>query len=657
MTTIPISPDIIQVNPAVLEAGGGGFALTGLVLTNNTRVPIGTVKTFDSALEVGDFFGLNSHQYSFAQVYFGGYDNATELPGSLLYTQYNPDNVAAWLQGGDVASFTLAQLQAITGNLSVTIDGYVWTATGVTLAAATSPSNAATIIQGDLVAPAAPASATGVVATEASSFTASIGGFVMYVTNLASGTIVPGTKISGTGVLSNTFVDYQLSGTPGGNGTYAVNLSQVVPSTTITGAYGQLTVSGSVTGAFAVGQTLTGSGVVAGTQITALGSGTGGDGTYFVNNATAVASTAVTGNATAPVVTYDSVSGAFIFTSGVRGPASSIAAATGSLATALELSAATGAITSQGANPSTPNAFMSTLIQTTQNWATFTYDYDIDGGPGSAWTQRLAFSLWNSLQNKRYAFIEWDTDPNPANTFPAASSFGAQLQGLAYDGTCPNWEPSDQFLAAFVMGMTAAIDFNATGGRITTAFKSLAGLTAGVTTASAATNLAGNPQVANSFGNGYNFYGAYASANQGFIMYQRGTISGSFVWYDTYVNQIWLNQSFISDLANYLKAANSIPYNAAGYAAIEQVLQDTINTAINAGVIVAGVQLSASQVLAVNQAAGKNIASTLQAQGWYFLTQPTTAAQRAARTSPPFVFYYCDGGSIQAINMASIVVQ
>jgi hypothetical protein len=49
-----------------------------------------------------------------------------------------------------------------------------------------------------------------------------------------------------------------------------------------------------VTGAFVVGQPLSGTGVVAGTTITALGTGTGGDGTYYVSNNTAVASTTIT---------------------------------------------------------------------------------------------------------------------------------------------------------------------------------------------------------------------------------------------------------------------------------------------------------------------------------------------------------------------------
>jgi len=57
-----------------------------------------------------------------------------------------------------------------------------------------------------------------------------------------------------------------------------------------------LTVSATPSGALGPGQTLSGSGVASGTQITAFGTGTGGTGTYTVNNSQTVASKAMTAN-------------------------------------------------------------------------------------------------------------------------------------------------------------------------------------------------------------------------------------------------------------------------------------------------------------------------------------------------------------------------
>jgi hypothetical protein len=134
------------------------------------------------------------------------------------------------------------------------------------------------------------------IAAGTSSVTGSIAGNVLTVTAVGSGTVYPGTTISGTGVATGTQIVSQLSGTAGGIGTYSVSIpEQTVASTAISGTYGILTVGGTVAGTFGVGQTLSGTNVVAGTAITALGTGTGGAGTYIVNNNTVVASTAITG--------------------------------------------------------------------------------------------------------------------------------------------------------------------------------------------------------------------------------------------------------------------------------------------------------------------------------------------------------------------------
>ena len=133
------------------------------------------------------------------------------------------------------------------------------------------------------------------IAAETSSFTGSIVDNLMTVTGAVTGTIYPGTTISGTNVASGTLVVSQASGTAGGDGTYYVSIpdQSVAAGTTISGTYGLLTVGGTVTGTWAVGGTISGTSVVAGTAITALGTGTGGAGTYVVNNNTVVASTAI----------------------------------------------------------------------------------------------------------------------------------------------------------------------------------------------------------------------------------------------------------------------------------------------------------------------------------------------------------------------------
>lgn len=144
-------------------------------------------------------------------------------------------------------------------------------------------------------APAGAASGTASsVAAETSSFTGTITGNVLTASGTITGTIYPGTTISGTNVATGTVVTAQLTGTPGGDGTYSVSIpEQTVASTTITGTYGLLTVGGTVVAGFQVGSVITGTGITATTTITALVTGAGGAGTYVVNVNTVVASTTI----------------------------------------------------------------------------------------------------------------------------------------------------------------------------------------------------------------------------------------------------------------------------------------------------------------------------------------------------------------------------
>lgn len=69
-----------------------------------------------------------------------------------------------------------------------------------------------------------------------SSFTGSIAGTTLTVTASASGSILGGQPLVGTGVTASTVVTGQTSGTAGGIGTYTVNQSQTVASESMTTA-------------------------------------------------------------------------------------------------------------------------------------------------------------------------------------------------------------------------------------------------------------------------------------------------------------------------------------------------------------------------------------------------------------------------------------
>lgn len=648
MTTIPAS-SIVEVIPNVLSAGGNALVMNGILLTENIRVPIGQVKAFpNDGSSVSAFFGPSSFEAQLAAIYFGGFNTSTQKPSTILFTQYNQAAVAAYLEGGPIDQLTLSELQAISGTLSLPVDGYARATASVDFASANSFSAAGALLQSSLnAAPTTLASVTGAIAASTASVTGSIAGNVLNVTAVASGQLVPGAVLSGPGVTTGTQITSQLSGTTGGIGTYAVSISQVVASTTITAGYGTLTVSAIISGTLAIGQTLAGSGVTSGTQITGLGTGSGLTGTYFVSPSQTFASGAITATPTPVVVSFDSVSGAFIVTSGIVGPASSVGFATGSAASALFFTSATGAILSQGAVAATPGPFMDAVKSQTQNWATFMTVFDPDAGAGN--TQKQAFAAWVNGQNKRFAYIAWDTDITPTESNSATASLGAILAASNSDGTCCVYDPTNgPLIAAFVCGTAASIDFQATNGRITFAFRGQDGLVAGVTTETVANNL---------IANGYNFYGAYATAAQTFIMFYPGSISGEFEWLDSYINQIWLNNALQLAMMNLLVQVNSIPYNAPGYELVKAAAQDPINNGLNFGAIRPGVTLSQLQAAEINSAAGVKVSDTLQAQGWYFQIIDAQPQVRQARQSPPCNLWYLDGESIQHLVLNSVLVQ
>ena len=650
MSTIPAS-QIVNVTPSVISAGGTGLNGTGLMLDNSSRLPIGSVVSFNSATGVQSYFGAASKQGAEAAIYFAGFTNATILPATLLMAQFNQTGVAAYLRGGNILALTLAQLQAISGVLNVTIDGLAHNAASLNLASATSFSNAASLIQtainGSL---ATAASVTGAIAAATFSVTGSIAGNVLTVTGVSSGTIVAGAAITGTGVTANTVVSNQLSGTTGGIGTYAVNNSQIVASTAIAGTYGTLTVSAVSSGSLQVGLTVTGSGVTAGTIITALGTGTGGTGTYIVNLTQTAASTAITGTPTAATVAFDSTSGAFVITSGITGAASTIAYATGSAAAPLLLTAATGAVTSQGSAALTPAAFMSALAVTNSAFANFMTIFDPDGGSGN--TVKQQFAAWKSTQNNRFGYFCWDSDITPAGSASASSSLGQIFKANNDSGTLLVWEgggastTQDTGLCAFALGMAASINYNQTNGRITFAFKAQAGLSANVTDPTTAGNL---------LANGYCFYGAYGSATASFIWFQNGQITGPFLWADSFQTQIWLNTFFQAQLLTLLQNSLSVPFTQAGVTLIQQTCQTVIQAGLTFGAFAPNT-LTPSQIAQVNAQAGSNISSPLQTQGYYLQVIPPSQVVQAARGPWSITFWYIDRNAVQSINLSSVMI-
>lgn len=361
--------------------------------------------------------------------------------------------------------------------------------------------------------------------------------------------------------------------------------------------------------------------------------------TSFSNAATIIQAAFTTPNF---AVTYDSVHSSFIFTTSASGAVSTITyATTGTLATNLMLTAATGAVLSQGADIAVPATFMAGILNQNQNWATFMTVWE------SALTEKQAFATWSNSLAPRWLYVSQDSDVNVLNS-ASTTTFGDWLLANGFIGTCPIYGNFTH--SAFVCGFAASLNFTRLNGRATLDFKSQSGLTPSVTNAS---------DYAGVVANGYNCYAAFGSNNpaNNANWFTPGSVTGTWKWADTYLNQIWLNANIQLAMVNLLQQVGSIPYNTQGNSLIYSAALSPINAGINFGAIRTGINVSAAQAAEIQYVTGVNAAPTIASQGFYLQIAEATAQTRAARQSPPITLYYQDGESVQQITIASIVIQ
>lgn len=216
---------IAQAIPSVLSAGGVNASLNALLLSESTLTPVGSALSFATAETVGQRYGYSSPEYEFAAGYFGGVNNAISLPGELLITQYPSVDVAAWLAGGSLASMTLAQLQALSGTITITVNGTQYPSSTISLSGATSFSNAATLIEAGFTSP-----------PFAVSWSSQLNAFVF----TSSTTGASSTIDYATGSLATSLLLTQAGGATASQGSAAATPATFMPTVlAITGAWAQ----------------------------------------------------------------------------------------------------------------------------------------------------------------------------------------------------------------------------------------------------------------------------------------------------------------------------------------------------------------------------------------------------------------------------------
>lgn len=360
--------------------------------------------------------------------------------------------------------------------------------------------------------------------------------------------------------------------------------------------------------------------------------------TDFTSAAAAIqTSLGVSGEAS---VTWDPMTSRFVITVITTPATSEISQITGTAATRLGFASA---VRSQGSDVTSLTDTLNALKELSLNWATFSFVEQFD------MAEMVEAAQWNNSQNSRYFFVNSDNDPN-ALVAGNEENFGVVSNIAKYEGLGNLFDANDDPLTkAFVMGYAASIDWKRLNGRATAAFRSQDGLPTTCNNITEAKTL---------LANGYSYYGQYAAAgpDNTYAFLYDGRMPGKFRWFDTYINQIYLNAQLQIGVIDMLLALNSMPYNDEGYALLRASVMDAIREAINNGTIRAGVRLSESQKAQITSQVGFDITNELYTQGWYFQIVDADAQTRGNRQSPPINFFYCDGGSIQQVTIPSIAI-
>lgn len=353
---------------------------------------------------------------------------------------------------------------------------------------------------------------------------------------------------------------------------------------------------------------------------------------------TDVATVISTGLSTAGTCTWDVLTQAFVITSSSTGAESTIEYATAP-ASGTDISATLGLTAgtlSQGSDAKSLTQCMEDCVNSNANFWSFMPLWD------ETRNEALELAEWCNNQGVRflYAMVDKSEDGTIAN-----SNTCLAYQLADYIGICPLYNTKE--LGAMAMGIGAALDPTRLNGRKTWAYKAQTGLAFTVDDKTKAPNL---------LGNGYNFYGSYATASEEFKLFQNGQCTGTARWLDTYYGQIYIKDGLQNAWLNILMMNNTIPYNEAGYGLLRAASMDVINSAINAGFIRQGVKLSEAQKATVESEAGLDISGSLETNGWYLQILDPTTQVRQERGTPVISFWYMDGGSIQRIIGTSTVI-
>ncbi len=140
----------LPVNSTVESVLSNTKVFAGLGLTANARIPSTTpVLKFTSLAAVGTYFGSSSNEYTAANKYFKTSTTALATPAYIYFGKYVVAATSPYLKSQPLTNPTtmLATLKTITtGQITVSVNGTTYPTSAIDLSAATSLSNACSLL-------------------------------------------------------------------------------------------------------------------------------------------------------------------------------------------------------------------------------------------------------------------------------------------------------------------------------------------------------------------------------------------------------------------------------------------------------------------------------------------------------------------------------
>lgn len=269
-----VAGDFASSNPrATVLAGPGGLVAGALGVTVGKFAWVDddgvTVQSFGTATKAPNGF-VHREQQALIQTYLA--ESGMNIPVGFPVVLHNEGDFWAKLEGANAATIGAA----IYADYSDGSVHAVAAPAGATVTAAMGSTNTAAL--GATFTASADTDATRLVVTS------------------VTGKLHVGDEVSGTGITAGTTILSQVSGTAGGAGTYQLSAANTASAATVT-AFGATVVVSATTGLISVGETVSGgAGFPVGATVVAQVSGTpGGAGTYTLSSAGSAYTASATG--------------------------------------------------------------------------------------------------------------------------------------------------------------------------------------------------------------------------------------------------------------------------------------------------------------------------------------------------------------------------